>query len=179
MTEIEKQIINIIFASGEGINSLNIYKILNLKTEEEKNIKESTLNIKNKLNQLGLELVITGDTHNHTYTITTSKDSSDTLSDYFKVSLEEDLTPAQLQTLTIIAYMTEVTISEISFVRGVQSVQTVRALSTRGLVKKIGDKYFLTLEAFKILGISNNEELKDFQKINENLKSKLSEALNG
>jgi hypothetical protein len=57
--------------------------------------------------------------------------------------------------------------------------KTLRALSTRGLVKKLAEKYFLTLEAFKILGISNNQDLKDFQKINENLKSKLKEALNG
>lgn len=186
LEEIEKKIINIIFASGEGISSLDIFKILNLNKEEDQeesgekeNLNKYISNIKNKLNEVGLELVVMGDDKNNTYTITTNTESADILSEYFKVSLEEDLTPAQLQTLTIVAYLVEVSIQQVSFIRGVQSAQTMRALSTRGLVKKIGENYFLTLESFKILGISNNQDLKDFQKINENLKAKLSEALNG
>jgi segregation and condensation protein B len=193
--ELDKKIINIIFASGEGIDISNILKILNSKinnNESEENLESKNItdvkkeeveekinNIKNNLNNIGLELVVTKGNNSDFLSITTKAEYSNLLQTYFKVQIEEDLTPAQLQTLTIVAYLQEVSVQEVSFVRGVQSVQTLRALSTRGLVKKLGEKYFLTLEAFKILGISNNQDLKDFQKINENLKSKLKEALNG
>ena len=186
MTETEKQIINIIFASGEGIDVNNIVKILNTKNKEGNNleiskekIEVSILNIKNNLNNLGLELIVSEVNGCKFLSITTSSESSGILKEYFKVQVEEDLTPAQLQTLTIVAYLKEVSVQEVSFIRGIQSIQTLRALSTRGLVKKIGEKYVITLESFKILGISKNEDLKDFDKLSQNLRSKLSEALNG
>ncbi len=182
LEEIEKKIINIIFASGEGVDILSICKILSENIDnkiEKKEVEDSIENIKNNLNNLSLELIVSEHNNSKFLSMTTSPDYTKILETYFKVQVEEDLTPAQLQTLTIVAYLKETTVQEVSFIRGVQSVQTLRALSTRGLVKKIGEKYFLTLEAFKILGISNNEDLKDYEKINTNLKSKLSEALNG
>jgi segregation and condensation protein B len=186
MTEIEKKIINIIFASGEGIDTNNIVKILSTKKQNgpeleinKEKLEESILNIKKNMNNIGLELVVSENNNSKLLSITTSPDSASILESYFKIQTEEDLTPAQLQTLTIVAYLKEVSVQEVSFIRGVQSIQTLRALSTRGLVKKIGEKYFLTLEAFKILGISINEDLKDFEKLSLNLRSKLSEALNG
>lgn len=192
--ELEKKIINIIFAAGEGIDISNILKILNNKIDKDEeqnvagevqieikkeNIEEKINNIKNNLNNIGLELVVSENNNGKLLSMTTKSEYSNLLETYFKVQVEEDLTPAQLQTLTIVAYLKEVSVQEVSFIRGIQSIQTLRALSTRGLVKKLGEKYVLTFEAFKILGISNNQDLKDFEKISVNLKSKLSEALNG
>lgn len=179
--EIEKKIINIIFASGEGIDILTICKILSTEKEifKKEEIEDKIENIKTNIKNLGLVLIVSENNNSKFVSITTSPDYTKVLETYFKVQVEEDLTPAQLQTLTIVAYLKETTVQEVSFIRGVQSVQTLRALSTRGLVKKISEKYFLTLEAFKILGVSTNEDLKDYEKINTNLKGKLSEALNG
>lgn len=178
MTEIEKQMVNIIFAAGEGIDTNNIFKILNIKLENSE-LEKSVKNIKNNLNNIGLELIVSDISNAKFLSITTKSEYSNFLESYFKVQVEEDLTPAQLQTLTIVAYLKEVSVQEVSFIRGIQSIQTLRALSTRGLVKKLGEKYVLTLESFKILGISNNQDLKDFEKLSLNLRSKLSEALNG
>jgi segregation and condensation protein B len=190
INDLEKKIINIIFASGDGIETANLIKILNNKSEEsletnalldinKENIETSILNIKESLGALGLELIISKNHTGNFLSITTRPEYYGVLNSYFKVQIEEDLTPAQLQTLTIVAYMQEVSVQEVSFIRGVQSVQTLRALSTRGLVKKIGENYVLTLDAFKILGISHNCELKDFDKISPNIRAKLAEALNG
>ncbi len=180
--DMEKKIINIIFASGEGLETSTIAKILSEINDNKVTLEiiEGTLSsIKKNLESIGLELVVSENTGSKFLSLTTKSDYANILESYFKVHIEEDLTPAQLQTLTIVAYLKETTVQEVSFIRGVQSVQTLRALSTRGLVKKILEKYFLTLEAFKILGITNNEDLKDYEKISTNLKSKLTEALNG
>ncbi len=176
ISELEKKIINIIFAAGEGIDIITVAKILDINKEE---IENSILSIKNNLSSLGLELVVSENNNSKFLSLTTKSEYSNLLETYFKVQTEEDLTPAQLQTLTIVAYLKEVSVQEVSFIRGIQSIQTLRALSTRGLVKKLGEKYVLTLEAFKILGISLNEDLKDYEKLSQNLRSKLSEALNG
>ncbi len=176
ISELEKKIINIIFAAGEGIDTITVAKILDLKKEE---VENSILNIKNNLNNFGLELIVSENNSSNFLSLTTKSEYSNLLETYFKVQTEEDLTPAQLQTLTIVAYLKEVSVQEVSFIRGIQSIQTLRALSTRGLVKKLGEKYVLTLEAFKILGISSSDDLKDYEKLSQSLRSKLSEALNG
>jgi segregation and condensation protein B len=176
LDEVSKKIINVLFASGEGLDILSIAKII---SEESSLVNEKIVGVKKSLNEIGLELIVSGNNNGSMLSIVTHPDYNLVLHDYFKTQIEEDLTPAQLQALTIVAYLKEVSVQEISFIRGVQSSQSVRALSTRGLVKKIGAKYALTTEAFKILGVSNNNDLKDFEKINLSLTSKLSDTLNG
>lgn len=175
--EINKKIINILYFKGEGVSQNQICNALEI---EEKDFDKKIEEVKNILNNIGLDILIYKNGNSEAlYKVVSDKNCSELLTNIYNTELEEDLTPAQLQTLTIISYMREISVAEISFIRGVQSSQTVRALSTRGLVKKIGNNYTLTDESFKILGIVKSEDLKDFEKINNSLKTKLSESLNG
>jgi segregation and condensation protein B len=183
MTDLEKKIINILYLSGEEVSVNDVLKVLNNK--EVKEIENTILeNIKNNLEKLGLVLIKREELKNEKIvnaflSINTNPTYTDILKSFVNFEIASDLTPAQLQTLTIVAYLKQASAQEVSFIRGIQSIQTLRALSTRGLIKKIGEKYNLTLESLQSLSITKVEDLKDFEKLNANLVSKLSDALNG
>ncbi|HUX35504.1 MAG TPA: SMC-Scp complex subunit ScpB [Candidatus Paceibacterota bacterium] len=90
---------------------------------------------------------------------------------FVKEEMSEDLTPATLEVLSIIAYLSPVTRSEIDYRRGVNSSFTLRNLMLRGLVERYPDPerpssllYRPTFEFFKHLGAKGKEELPDFEK---------------
>ena len=166
---------------------MSVKEIASILAIEISDIEKSIEKVANTLADAGLNLI----NNNDKLLVTTSSEYSDVIKSFYSYTVTSDLTPAQLQTLTIIAYLASATVSQISFVRGVQSLQTVRALSTRGLIEKdrrvstedietiSKDNYMLSLEAFKYLGVSSNAELKDFEILQAKLKTKMNEALNG
>ncbi|MDQ5957409.1 MAG: segregation and condensation protein [Patescibacteria group bacterium] len=178
-----KKIVNVLYISGEEIDYKDVAKIVG---EPEATVLEAVGFLKAKLDNIGLQLI----SNNNKLSIATSTEYADLLKEIVNFTIKSDLTPAQLQTLTIISYLESVTVADISFIRGVQSIQTVRALSTRGLIEKDKrsteglediekDKYMLSTEALKYLGIKEVKELKDFDNIQAKLKQKMQEALNG
>lgn len=179
-----EKIINILFLSGEEISIKTIANIL--KTKEEY-IEEVLDQVKLKINETGLVFFINENSKNREVSVISNPEFFDILKEFTSYELSGELTPAALQTLTIVAYMKRVTPAEVSFIRGVQSTQTLRALSTRGLIKRENDNdsntkrevYVLTSEAMHHLGISKHEELPDYENLVANLNQKLADALNG
>ena len=94
-----------------------------------------------------------------------------------KEELEGDLTSASLQVLTICAYLGPISKSEISFIRGVQSTQSIRSLSSRGLITKENEKYSISIEAMQKLGLNNISDLPEYEKIKTDFEEKLKDAL--
>ena len=176
MTEISKKIINILFISGEEIDIKSIASILETDIEI---IKKELQDIKPKLKDIGLDMML----HNENVSIITDSKYASLLKDFTKYEASNDLTPASLQALTVVAYLGGATSAEVSFIRGVQSTQTLRSLSTRGLVKlnliERNGLYSLTTEAYTHLGIQNDKDLIDYEKINNSMREKLKDALNG
>ena len=91
--------------------------------------------------------------------------------------MEGDLTASSLQVLTICAYLGPISKSEISFIRGVQSVQSIRSLSSRGLIIKEGEKYSISIEAMQKLGLNSITDLPEYEKIKGDFEEKLKDAL--
>lgn len=90
---------------------------------------------------------------------------------FVKEELTEDLTPATLEVLSIIAYLSPVSRAEIDYRRGVNSSFTLRNLLLRGLIERFPDPerpssllYRPTFEFFRHLGMKGKEELPDFEK---------------
>lgn len=90
---------------------------------------------------------------------------------FVKEEMSEDLTPATLEVLSIIAYLSPVTRSEIDYRRGVNSSFTLRNLMLRGLIERYPDPerpssllYRPTFEFFRHLGVKGKEEMPDFEK---------------
>jgi len=84
---------------------------------------------------------------------------------------KEELTPAAMETLSIIAYLGPAPRSTIDFVRGVNSSFILRSLLVRGLVERhfqAGKKnlfeYCISFDCLKHLGLSKIEDLPEYEK---------------
>lgn len=113
----------------------------------------------------------------------TSPDVSDAIEKLREGELSRDLGKAGLETLAIVLYQGGATRSEIDWVRGVNSAQTVRSLLLRGLVKKTEDpgdrrkyRYEVTTEALSHLGVGRIEDLPRFAELRAEAKEAIAAA---
>lgn len=164
-----QSIIALLFVSGEPMQLSQIARLLNVKEEE---IVNSFDEIKKYLEQGGLSLVMANDG----VSIVTKPEYSEVIDAFRKEELKGDLTPATLQVLTLIAYMNEPSRKDISFIRGVQSAQSIRTLTVRGLIERKGENCLLTTEALRYLGVTSSKELPEYESINKELTQKLKSA---
>lgn len=97
--------------------------------------------------------------------------------------LTRDLGKAGQETLAIILYQGGASRSEIDWIRGVNSGQTIRSLMLRGLVNRIDDpadkrrfRYEATTEALAHLGVSRIEDLPRYQELRQGAADALASA---
>ena len=95
-----------------------------------------------------------------------------------KEEQRRDIGRAGLEVLAAVLYRGPLTRSEIDFIRGVNSSQTLRTLTMRGLVRKLPNPkdersflYEATSELFAALGATSARDLPDF----DSVRSKLTE----
>lgn len=96
------------------------------------------------------------------------------LEDITKQEFTEMLTPAALETLSIIAYAGPISRADIEYIRGVNSSFIMRALLMRGLVDRTVDPkrsntylYSTSFELLRHLGLTKNSDLPDYSKYKE------------
>ncbi|MDE2001698.1 MAG: SMC-Scp complex subunit ScpB [Patescibacteria group bacterium] len=96
------------------------------------------------------------------------------LEDITKQEFSESLTPAALETLSIISYAGPISRADIEFIRGVNSSFIVRTLLMRGLVDRETDPkrsntylYRTSFELLRHLGLQKNADLPDYAKYKE------------
>jgi segregation and condensation protein B len=99
------------------------------------------------------------------------------LESFVKEEISEDLTPASLEALAIIAYLGPISRARLEYLRGVNSIVILRSLMIRGLVERFPDPehpagflYRGSFDLMKHLGIKEKGELPDFEKFQELLK---------
>lgn len=161
-----EKLVTILYLSGDTLPLSIIAKILDTTTEEiEKNLDE----LDSSLRSIGLALLRSTDG----LSIVTQPNQAQLVESFWKEELSGELTPASLQVLTLVAYLGNPTREEISYIRGIQSSQSVRALSVRGLISRNGENCALTNDALKQLGITKKEELPDYEKMHKDLIEKL------
>ena len=163
------KLIALLFASGEALSKKEIATLCETDIASlEATIPELRAYAKNG----GLAIIESGDE----VQLVTSEEQASLVLNLLKKDLEGELTPAALQVLTIIAYLGKVTRGDISFIRGVQSAQSIRTLTARGLIIRNGEQCSLTLDALRHLGIEKIEDLPEYTTIHADLKNKLEEA---
>ena len=93
-----------------------------------------------------------------------------------KDEYSRDIGKAGLEALSAVLYRGPLTRSEIDFIRGVNSSQTLRTLTLRGLVRKIpnpkDERSFLyepTTELLAQLGVSRMQDLPDYAQVRQKL----------
>lgn len=100
--------------------------------------------------------------------LTTAPETADWMAEFLREETKGELTPTQIEIMTIIAYNQPITLSAIEIIRGVASAQSVRTLLRRGLIEILlsgekSDLYQLTSAALRQLGISNVSALPKYE----------------
>lgn len=145
-------------AKATGSNQKNIDEVLKLLDEEYKQ------------KSGGIKVLNIGDK----YQLATSDDSSEVVKKFIKSEVTGELTKPSLESLTIIAYRGPISKAELELIRGVNCSVILRNLLMRGLIEAKEDKqkmvvlYNITFEFLKYLGISSQQELPDYEKLNRN-----------
>lgn len=161
-----QKIVTLLFLSGEPLTVQLIAKLLNVSPDE---VHTHIDELESSLKGIGLALLKSNDG----LSIVTDASQAPLVEAFWKGELEGDLTPATLQVLTLVAYLGSPSREEISYIRGVQSAQSIRTLTVRGLISRQGETCTLTGDALKQLGITKVEDLPDYETLHASLEEKL------
>lgn len=161
-----QQIITLLYLSGEPIKVETLAHFLSVKKEV---IEGMEHDLEASLASIGLALLKSEEG----FSIVTRPEQAPLVEAFWKQELQGELTPAALQVLTLVAYLGSPTREEISYVRGVQSSQSIRTLTVRGLISRQGEVCTLTADALQQLGVTKAEDLPEYETINKNLREKI------
>ena len=147
---------------------LEIAKALGQKTAD---VELALEDLKAKYNQPASGLRILHEGEN--YQMATNPDNAGVVDLFIKQEAVGELTRAQLETLTVVAYRGPITRPELEQIRGVNCALILRNLLIRGLVEeeeksdKLLPTYVLSMEAMRHLGVASVSELVDYDKLSK------------
>jgi segregation and condensation protein B len=156
----------LLFIYGEPLEIKKIAKTLKASEEE---VKEAIKKLSSGLESGDRGLFLIQDKEK--IQLTTKPELSGLLEAVVKEELHESLTPAALETLSIVAYAGPLTRAEIEYIRGVNSSFTLRNLLIRGLIERSPDPkrgnvflYNPSMELLRHLGVSKAEDFPEYEK---------------
>jgi len=162
------QIESILFVASKPLSIKQIAKAISTK---EVDVVEALETLKMKYNQDGSGIRILFS--DEVVQMSTAPENSEWVDLFIKDEVTGELTKAQLETLTVIAYRGPITRPELEQIRGVNCSLIIRNLLVRGLIEekeeinKILPLYFVSMEALCHLGINSVEDLPDYETIHK------------
>lgn len=179
--KIKSIIESILFVSGEPMKLLKLAKVADA-TEAEVEEAVAGLN-EDYAKGRGLLIVRIKDE----IQLVTSPENAEFVAELVKSEIQENLSQAALEVLSIVAYRGPIARAEIEAIRGVNCSFTLRALLIRGLLDRtenIKDNrrylYSISLDFLKKLGIDSVEKLPDWETLNkkeEEIKNQIPEEM--
>ncbi|MCX6762108.1 MAG: SMC-Scp complex subunit ScpB [Candidatus Moranbacteria bacterium] len=159
---------SILFVSGEPMKLLRLAKVTDA-TEAE--VEEAVAKLNAEYAQgRGLRIVQIKDT----IQLVTNPDNAEFVAELVKSEIQENLSQAALEVLSIVAYRGPITRAEIEAIRGVNCSFTLRALLIRGLIDRIENIkdnrryiYNISFDFLKKLGVESVEKLPDWEALNK------------
>lgn len=169
MSDLISKIEALLFIYGEALEFKKIAKTLKASEEDvEAAVKQLNENLKG--GERGLFLIF----NKEKVQLTTKPELSSLMETVIKEELRENLTPAALETLAIVAYAGPMTRAEIDYIRGVNSSFSLRNLSIRGLIDRSFDPhrgnvylYQPSMEFLKFIGVSKPEDMPEYEKFRQ------------
>jgi len=155
---------SILFVSGEPVKLAKLAKILQEKIEEiEKAL--NTLSEKYAKEESGLMLLRKGEE----VQLVSRSENTEFVESLVKGELQDSLSNAAMEVVSIIAYRGPLSKAEIEEIRGVNCSYTLRNLLLRGLIERNdnprdnrGYVYAITFDFLKKLGISDVKKLPEY-----------------
>lgn len=165
-TTLTKKLEGLLFYFGEPVS---IKKLTTLSGASKDEVANALAVLQNDLTDRGITLVI----HDDSAQLVTDEGIQEIINEAVASDIDTDLTDAQSEALSVIAYLAPVTKPTIDFVRGVNSRAVLRNLSARGLISKQSQDsttyYNLSMDTITHLGITELEELPDYNATRERL----------
>ena len=166
-SSLDSQIEALLFALGRPVSRSELIKMVDARPEQ---IEEAIIKLKER--SQGVTLVDDGGE----VELRIGANNSALIEKIRKEEYSRDIGKAGLEALSSVLYRGPLTRSEIDFIRGVNSSQTLRTLTLRGLVRKIpnpkDERSFLyepTTELLAQLGVSRMQDLPDYAQVRQKL----------
>ncbi len=103
---------------------------------------------------------------------------ADQIAELLRGELSQDLGPASMETLALVAYFGPISRAKVDHVRGVSSAVSLRTLLVRGMIERTREgkgehMYQVTPEFMREMGITDRESLPDFGELSALLERSL------
>ncbi len=153
---------SILFVASKPLSVKTLAKALE-KNEVEVEEALETLKMKYNHAESGIHVLSEGSM----IQLSTNPEHGEIIQSFLKQEISGELTKAQLETLTVVAYRGPVSRGEIEQIRGMNCSVILRNLMMRGLIEESSENslvpvYSLSLEALSHLGIHSVQELPDY-----------------
>lgn len=161
---ISSSIESILFVASVPLSFKKIAGALNVPKEEVQQAVEM-LTVKYNTDDSGIHILLVDDT----VQMATNSENSSVVDGFVKDEIAGELTKAQVETLTVIAYAGPITRPELEQIRGVNCAIILRNLLVRGLIieqeesRELLPTYVVSVEALAHLGINRPEELPEYE----------------
>lgn len=166
---------SLLFMSGEPISFARLAKILSSNEDQIILLVEALADKYINDRQCGLQIII----KDKKVLLATKPENTKEVEALTKSSIQENLSKVALEVLSIIAYRSPISRSEIEAIRGVNCSFTLRNLLLRDLIERQDNPkdareyvYFPTFRLLQSLGLRGTEELPDYKtlSVDERLK---------
>lgn len=165
------QIEGLLFALGRPVSYIELAKMLEVDVNA---LAEALVELKHTPSMQNRGIVLVDDGRN--VELRASADAAAVIERVRKDEYARDIGKAGLETLATVMYRGPLSRSDIDFIRGVNSSQTLRTLLMRGLVRRIPNPrdersflYEVTTEVLAQLGIRDVHDLPDYDEVKEKL----------
>lgn len=165
ITKIAAILESILFVSGEPVSIERLSSVLEMSREEVERGLEILVK-KYRSSESGLSLVLNGDE----VQLATSAENSAYVDAFYKSAIQESLSKAALEVLSIIAYRGPIARTEIEAIRGVNCSVILRNLLMRELIDRKGNPddargyvYTVSFPFLKELGLEKISDLPDYE----------------
>jgi segregation and condensation protein B len=164
--DIIAQIESILFVASKPLKIEQIARIVEKSDSKVQEVIE-TLMSKYNHDSSGIHILYT----DSMYQMATNPNNAPVVECFIKDEIVGELTRAQLETLTVVAYRGPITRPELEQIRGVNCAIIIRNLMIRGLIveqkqtEKIVPEYNISLEALRHLGIESVTELPKYDEL--------------
>ncbi|MDD3497979.1 MAG: SMC-Scp complex subunit ScpB [Candidatus Moranbacteria bacterium] len=158
---------SLLFSKGTPINFSQLAKALEISKEK---IKEAIEGLSEDYTAegRGIVLIISG----NSVQLATNPENASYVEKIIKRDLQDSLSKAALEVVSIIAYRGPISRLDIEAIRGVNSSFTLRNLLMRGMIVRAVNKkdqrgylYKVSFEFIKKLGLTNLKDLPDYEKL--------------
>jgi segregation and condensation protein B len=158
---------SLLFLSGEPLKISKIAKICESSKAE---VEQAIMILQGEYSSTGRGIILIK--KEDEVQLSTNPENFSFIDRLVKSEMQEGLSKAALEVLSIVAYKGPITRAEIESIRGVNCSFTLRSLMMRGLLERIdnpkdgrGYLYKISFEFMKKLGIENIEKLPDYKEL--------------